>query len=626
VSPARSARLLLDLSLGVALLAACGPATPVPATQPIVARPPASAPASQPATGPVPWVTERCRGPLPRLASMPPATQPVAPPLGAAEAAALKERGLLLEPARLRHLVVARGGHLELHRKPAPNGNGKGRGNGGKQAGTAAPAAPGPGVVCVPIAEADLLPLPGCERLHLCAEEGAYALVVETGGRPALARGVTVSLGAFAVRTVPAPEAGEQIVWQATERGLDPTHELEREEILRPKGLRLRHVFGRVVASSVHETTAPGGPASLPAGCRHEPLLVRCGDERYAWDGAAFEYRLAVPAGLAPYRPHEVATGATDPVRALYAALHAASAVGVALQRRGFECVEAQTAYELWSRWPVRDGKAAGPGEVWRVSVASGRVTVEILPFVADDDGLPRVRGVKPDHAYARERAFLAALEAALARPVEGPPKGLEGFRCGAGFGQPIADVSLGAGAEKVRTREQRWRRKCDKTPAQVKRAAAAKGGKVRFTCERDKVVRTYEFAAGSLVAATERYPADGALRHLRRAVERWIARFGSPGGPPGAVGAGVETPPGGAPLGPPGPPSAVPAKPAPPRSEADVATMPGPVRWRWRDRELTATRLPDGGVLFEHRLAPAPASRPAVSRPAGAVTRTPRP
>jgi hypothetical protein len=557
-------------------LLACGPAPRPPASQPIAGPPPpAATPASQPTTGPVPWITERCRGASPRLASMPPATQPSAPPLEAEEAAALRERGLLLEPARLRHFVVARGGRIELHRKPTPNGNGKGKGKGGKP-GNGAPPAPRPGVVCVPIAEADLLPLPGCERLHLCAEEGAYALVVESGGRPALARGATVSLAGFGVRVMPAPEAGEQIVWQASERGLDATHLIEREEILRPKGLGLRHVFGRVVASSLHEEpAAKAGPATRPAGCRYEPLQVRCGDERFAWDADAFEYRLAVPAGLVPYKPHEVATGASDPVRALYAALHAAAAASVGFQRRGFECVEAQTSYELWSRWPVREGKPTGPGEVWRVAVAPGRVTVEILPFVPEDDGLAGVRGVKADHAYARERAFLAAFKEALARNVDGPPKGLEGFRCGAGFGQPIADVSLGAGLEKVRTREQRWRRKCDKTLAQAKKAAAAAGGRVRLTCEgRDKITRTYEFAADSLVGATERYPADFAPRHLSRATERWTARFGSP-------------------------------------SAATDASS----RWRWRDRELSATRLPDGAALFEHRLAPAPASQPAPAR-----------
>jgi hypothetical protein len=286
---------------------------------------------------------------------------------------------------------------------------------------------------------------------------------------------------------------------------------------------------------------------------------------------------------LQPYRLQELDIGAAEPVRALYAALHAAARLGVGLQRRGFECVEAQVGYELWSRWPVREGKPTGPGEVWRASVGPGRVTVEILPYAAEDDGQPRVRGVAPAHAYPRERAFLAALKAALDGKVEGPPKGLEGFRCGAGFGQPIADVTLGAAPEKVRTREQRWRRRCDKTPAQVKKAAAAKGGKVRFGCERDKVVRTYDFAAGALVGVTERYPSEFAPRHLRRAVERWIARFGEPTG-----------------LG------------------------PDAQRWRWHDRELSATRLPDGAALFEHRLLPAPASQPAVSGATGAGVRGP--
>jgi hypothetical protein len=549
---------------------------------------PASGPATQPATRPVPWITERCRGALPRVASTPPATQPAAPPLDAAEAAVLKERGLLLEPPRMRHFVVARGGHVELHRRPAPNGPANGKGKAGKAHG-ARNGAPGPGVVCVPVAEADLMPLPGCERLHLCVEEGAYALVVETGGRPALARGATVGLGAVDVRLEPTPESGEQVVWQITERGLDPAHEVVREEILRPQGLRLRQVFGRVLASSVGEPgtggvpPAAGAAASRPAPCRFEPLAVTCGGERHAWDADAFEYRLAVPEGLAPYRPQEVATGAVDPVRALYAALHAAAKLGVPLQRRGFECVEAQTGHELWSRWPVREGKPVGPREVWRVSVDPGRVTVAILPYVAEDDGQPRVRGVGRDHGYARERAFLQAAKAALDRQVGGPPAGLEGFRCGAGFGQPIADVSMGAALDKLRTREQRWRRRCDKTLPQAKKAAAAAGGKVRLVCEaRDKIVRTYDFVNGSLVATTERYPADFAPRHLRRATERWTARFGSP---------------------------------------AATATES---RWRWHDRELTATRLPDGAALFEHRLVPAAASQPAgsVRRPAAPAPR----
>jgi hypothetical protein len=205
------------------------------------------------------------------------------------------------------------------------------------------------------------------------------------------------------------------------------------------------------------------------------------------------------------------------------------------------------------------------------------------VPYVAEDDGQPRVRGVKPDHAYPRERAFLHALKEALDRQVDGPPAGLEGFRCGAGFGQPIADVSMGAALDKVRAREQRWRRRCDKTLVQARRAAAAAGGRVRLTCSApDKVVRTYDFMRGSLDATTERFPADVAPRHLRRALERWTARFGTP-----------------------------------------VVATPTETRWRWHDRELSAARQPDGAALFGHRLAPvaasqagAPAPRPAVAAP----------
>jgi hypothetical protein len=87
-------------------------------------------------------------------------------------------------------------------------------------------------------------------------------------------------------------------------------------------------------------------------------------------------------------------------------------------------------------------------------------------------------------------------------------------------------------------------------------------------------VVRTYEFAAGALVAATEQYPAEVAPRHLRRALERWAARFGEP-----------------------------------------TAATDAVSRWRWHERELSATRLPDGAALFEHRLVPAPASRPAAAK-----------
>jgi hypothetical protein len=586
--------------------------------------PPASAPAvypaSQPTSQPAPWIPERCRGPLPRPAGASPATLPAAPPLDAVESAALKERGLLLEPVRLRHFVVGRGGHIELHRKPAPNG----RGNGGKGKTTgmgngARNGTAGPGVVCVPIAEVDLLPLPGCERLHLCVEEGAHALVVEAEGRPVLARGAALGVGAFTVRVVPAPEAGEQIVWQATERGLDPTHEVVREEVLRPKGPGLRQVFGRVLVSSVGEVGAAGvRPTSWPTACVVEPLLVRCGDERYTWDADAFEYRLTVPAGLVPYQPQRVKTGSADPVRAFYAALRAATKVGVALQRGGFECVEAQIAYELWSRWPVREGRAPGPGSVWRAAVGPGLTTVAILPYVAEDDGQPRVGGVRPDHAYRRERAFLLALLEALDRPVDGPPTGLEGFRCASGFGQPIADVSLGAALDKVRSRERRWRRRCDKTLVQARRAAAAAGGRVRLTCEaRDRTVRTYDFANGSLVTVAERYPADFGVRHFRRAVERWTARFGEPtavGRPPGV---NVKGPPAG---GLPGAGGSSDAGGAVPLAEVQ--------RWRWHDRELSAVRQPDGAAVFEHRLVPAAASQPALPRPAAAASQPalPRP
>ncbi|MBI5478572.1 MAG: hypothetical protein HY906_06955, partial [Deltaproteobacteria bacterium] len=48
--------------------------------------------------------------------------------------------------------------------------------------------------------------------------------------------------------------------------------------------------------------------------------------------------------------------------------------------------------------------------------------------------------------------------------------------------------------------------------------------------------------------------------------------------------------------------------------------------RWRWHDRELAATKLPDGGALFEHRLVPVPASQPGARAPRPTAAAPPRP
>ncbi|HEY3351659.1 MAG TPA: hypothetical protein VGQ83_00290 [Polyangia bacterium] len=559
-------RLLLT---GLMLGAGCGP-RPAPPPRPPASRParaPASAPASAPATQPAiaVWPRERCGG----LGPVPAGAAAAAAPLDAAERAALGRAGRILDVARTPVVVVGRGERLELHPRTAPaNGRKNGRRNG---AADDAPLPPPPPVACDLLGEADLLPERGCERVWVCRGLEAYALVVAAAGRPALAVGEPLRLGAARALLLPAHEAGEQIVWRATEHGRDAEHAMTREAILRPHQGRLRQVFARLLASTVAADEAPAAPASSAASqpqgdaaCAATPRLVTCGAARFAWDPARFAYRPVAGPGRRPYQAKERVT-ALDPVHAMYAALRAGDAVGLAFERRGTSCVEAQHRFELFSGWPKAPGPRGAAAEVARVVAERGRVRFELLPFGEDAPV-----DVAEDYAYGRELTFLDTLGRFLSPEPAGPPKGREGFRCGEGFGQPIADVALGATLESVEKREKRRERGYKKRCAATKAAGAAP--RVRLRCDsRDRVTRIYDFVGGVLVAVAEQYGSDVGERRMERAEERWGERFGAP----------VRV-----------------TAPAPAGSE---------LRWAYRGAVLSAARLADGGTLFLHRRAHAP-------------------
>jgi hypothetical protein len=557
-------RSLLVLLAALAAGAGCGPPpAPAPPKPPPASRP-ARAPASAPAAASLPasqpaiavWPRERCAGlgPMPTGAARPAAR------LEDAERAALGRAGAVLAVARTPMVAAWRGGRLELHPR---TGNGKHRDG-------EAPAPPPRAVVCDRLGEADLVPEPGCDQLFLCRGDEAYALVVVAGGRPVAAAGEPLALAEGRARLVQAPEAGEAIVWRATERGRAPGHELTREVVLRPHRGRLRQVFGAVTATTVAddepEPASQPAPASRPASapapetaCRVATAQITCGTTRYAWDPARFAYRVVPGPGRLAYQTRARMTG-LDAVHSAYAALHAAAALGLTFERRGTSCVEAQRRFEFFSTWPKAPVAHGEPG-ILRVAAEPGRVEVEVLPFGEDAPV-----DVPAGYPYARELGFLDALGQHLAPEPAGPPKGREGFRCAEGFGQPVADVSLGAKLDQVvrleQRRERRYRTRC---------ATAAAGAVTRLRCEsRDRVTRIYDFSGGALVAVGERWASEVAERHMARAEERWGERFGEPARVTAPAPAGAE------------------------------------LRWTYRGVVLTAARLADGAALFLHRRADA--------------------